>query len=362
MAFEFYAGNPHLVEAFKKLVKKINNPGRMAVTLAPPSARILLEGPPGTGKTLFADECWEHLNHETILKWKRFDLSLNNVNSEYVGQKESKIIKVFAEIHRWLLADELNRAFIFMDEVESLVPLVGSNTNGSDSDVKVRAVVLQGIESHLDPNFGANVDKDKNVDIGVEGKGKSQTKTPKMKDRSLIIAASNMKSKIDPALIRPGRIDQHWFIDYLKTPDEIKMVFDVFVRKYKLGSELTEGFLTNIANVLAKTEVTTASRISTLFQYAFEAAEEEAVLKGKSELWDQIGRNPTEENIEMMRAFVRIVFDEHHLLEEVKKQLEVLLRDLDLPETTKGHIQEGLNVIKPQHDTRKEKILESFTQ
>jgi transitional endoplasmic reticulum ATPase len=358
-AFEHYAGNPELVATFKRLVDKLNNPGLMAVTLAPPSARILLEGPPGTGKTMFVDEGWEYLNHNSILKWKRFDLCLPNVNSEYVGQKESKIIKLFAEIHQWLLEDNTHRALIFMDEVESLVPLIESKSSASgDTDIKVRAVILQCLEGHLDPNFGSNVNKDKDVEVGVEGKGKDQVSTPKLKDRALIIAATNMKAKVDPALIRPGRIDQHWFIDYLKTPEDIKSVLDVFIKKYKLHEEIGEVFLTNIANVLAMTEVTSASRIASMFQYAFAAAEEDALTYGSKTLWEKVGKDPCPENVEVMRAFVRVIFDESHLLDEIKKQLDVLLRDLQLSEQKKLHIQDGLKVIKPKTDSRKQRILE----
>jgi proteasome-associated ATPase len=142
---------------------------------------ILLYGPPGCGKTLIAKAVANSLAKkvaETTGNEKIRSYFLNikgpELLNKYVGETERQIRLVFQRARE--KADEGVPVIVFFDEMDSLFRTRGT---GISSD----------IESTIVPQLLAEID-------GVEA----------LRD-VIVIGASNREDLIDPAILRPGRLD-----------------------------------------------------------------------------------------------------------------------------------------------------------
>jgi len=142
---------------------------------------ILLYGPPGCGKTLIAKAVAASLAKKVAevsgdTEAKSFFLNIKGPEllNKYVGETERQIRLIFQRARE--KSEEGMPVIIFFDEMESLFRTRGS---GISSD----------IESTIVPQLLAEID-------GVE--------TLK---NTIVIGASNREDLIDPAILRPGRLD-----------------------------------------------------------------------------------------------------------------------------------------------------------
>ena len=153
--------------------------------LSPPKG-ILLYGPPGCGKTLIAkavaNSIAKKLGHLTGREVKSFFLHVKGPEllNKYVGESERQIREVFKKAKE--RAQEGMPVIVFFDEMDSLFRTRGT---GISSDV----------ESTIVPQFLAEID-------GVE----------RLRN-VIVIGASNRQDLIDPAVLRPGRLDVKIRID-----------------------------------------------------------------------------------------------------------------------------------------------------
>lgn len=148
--------------------------------LRPPKG-ILLYGPPGSGKTLIAKAVANSLSHEDSGA-RTYFLSIKGPEllNKFVGETERQIRAIFARARS--LASTDVPVVIFFDEMEALFRTRGS---GISSDVETMIV----------PQLLAEMD-------GVESL-----------DNVVIIGASNRADMIDPAVLRPGRLDVRIRVD-----------------------------------------------------------------------------------------------------------------------------------------------------
>ena len=130
-----------------------------------PPKGILLYGPPGTGKTLLAKAV------ATESEVNFISVKGPELLSKWVGESERGVREVFRK------ARQAAPCIIFLDEVDSLVP-----PRGRDYGTGVTERVVSQVLTELD---------------GLET----------LKD-VVVIAATNRPDMIDPALLRPGRIDR----------------------------------------------------------------------------------------------------------------------------------------------------------
>ena len=147
---------------------------------------VLLYGPPGCGKTLIAkavaNSIAQKLAHLTSKEVRSFFLHVKGPEllNKYVGESERNIREVFKKAKE--KADDGFPVIVFFDEMDALFRTRGS---GISSDV----------ESTIVPQFLSEID-------GVE----------RLRN-VIVIGASNRQDLIDPAVLRPGRLDVKIKID-----------------------------------------------------------------------------------------------------------------------------------------------------
>jgi proteasome-associated ATPase len=171
--------------------------------LRPPKG-ILLYGPPGCGKTMIAKAVANSLAQRVAEKTGRDDVRSYFLNvkgpellNKYVGETERQIRLIFQRARE--KSAEGFPVIVFFDEMESLFRTRGS---GVSSDVETTIV----------PQLLAEID-------GVES----------LKD-VVVIGASNREDMIDPAILRPGRLDVKIKVDR-PDADSAREIFAVYLHE-----------------------------------------------------------------------------------------------------------------------------------
>jgi len=129
---------------------------------------ILLYGPPGCGKTFIARALGKRISYEFI------EVMPSDLASTYVHGTQEKIGKLFKK------AEESAPAILFFDELDALVP----DRSGHDVHYHYAAEVNEFLVQLNECS----------------------------KRRILVIGATNLVRKVDPAIKRPGRLDKHIFV------------------------------------------------------------------------------------------------------------------------------------------------------
>ncbi len=193
--------------------------------VAPPHG-ILLYGPPGCGKT-FLVKAIAGSGQANVLSVKGAE-----VLNKWVGESERAVRDLFRR------AREAAPAVVFLDEVDALAPTRGQSTDGGTTDRVVASLLTE-----LD-----GVEELRNV---------------------VIIGATNRPDLIDPALLRPGRLER---LIYVPPPDaEARTaILTAAVKRVPLGEGVdlvdlgvrTEGYSAADCAALVREAALTAMRES----------------------------------------------------------------------------------------------------
>ena len=159
----------HISELNMTVISPILTPDLYSNLGITPSSGTLLWGPPGCGKTLLAKAC-ANSSHANFISVKGPEL-LN----KYVGESERAVRQVFSR------ARSSVPVIIFFDELDALAP----RRDGTSSEASAR--VTNTLLAELD---GVGSDRD-----GI-----------------YVIAATNRPDMIDPAMLRPGRLETLLFV------------------------------------------------------------------------------------------------------------------------------------------------------
>ena len=162
------AGADEAKEELREIVDYLRNPKRFKEIGAKVPKGVLLHGPPGTGKTLLA----KAVAHESGATF--FSQSAASFVEMFVGVGAARIRKLFKA------ARKKSPAIVFIDEIDAVGGHRGHDVSGErDQTLNQLLVEMDGFTSRKDV---------------------------------VVIAASNLLEKLDPALLRPGRFDRQIFV------------------------------------------------------------------------------------------------------------------------------------------------------
>jgi cell division protease FtsH len=168
------AGAEEAKDELREVVEFLRDPKRFKKLGAHVPKGILLHGPPGTGKTLLA----KAVANES--KAQFFAQSASSFVEMFAGLGAARIRRLFRE------ARKNAPAIIFIDELDAVGATRGKDVSGEkDQTLNQLLVEMDGFQ-------GA--------------------------DNLVVIAASNLLDKLDPALLRPGRFDRQIFV----SPPDLK--------------------------------------------------------------------------------------------------------------------------------------------
>jgi len=163
------AGIEEAKDELREVVEFLRDPARFKKLGARVPRGILLHGPPGTGKTLLA----KAVAHEANAKF--FAQSAASFVEMFAGLGASRIRRLFRE------ARKAAPAIIFIDELDAVGARRGTQDSSGEKDQTLNQLLVE-----------------------LDGFSGSQD--------LVVIAASNMLEKLDPALLRPGRFDRQIFV------------------------------------------------------------------------------------------------------------------------------------------------------
>ncbi|KAF9522152.1 P-loop containing nucleoside triphosphate hydrolase protein [Crepidotus variabilis] len=182
-------------ELHMAVVQPIKRPELFSAVGIDAPCGVLLWGPPGCGKTLLA-KAVANESRANFISVKGPEL-LN----KYVGESERAVRQVFSR------ARASAPCVIFFDELDALVP------RRDDSLSESSARVVNTLLTELD-----GLDARKSV---------------------YVIAATNRPDMIDPAMVRPGRLDKLLYVD-LPTGSERVEILRTLMRKMPIGGDAYE--------------------------------------------------------------------------------------------------------------------------
>jgi transitional endoplasmic reticulum ATPase len=187
---------------------------------------LLLYGPPGCGKT-FLVKAIAGSGQCNVLSVKGAELL-----SKWVGESERAVRELFRR------AREAAPTLVFLDEVDALAPVRGQSTDGGTTDRVVAALLteLDGVESLRDV---------------------------------VVVGATNRPDLVDPALLRPGRMERLVFVPPPDADARVQILkaaskgvpLDASVDLTQLGAR-TEGFSAADCSALVREAALTAMRES----------------------------------------------------------------------------------------------------
>ena len=246
VTFDDVAGIDEAKEELEEIVEFLRNPQKFSRLGGKIPKGALLEGPPGTGKTLLA----RAIAGEAGVPF--FTISGSDFVEMFVGVGASRVRDMFEQ------AKKNAPCIVFIDEIDAVGRHRGAGYGGGNDE---REQTLNQLLVEMD-GFEANE--------GV-----------------IIIAATNRKDVLDPALLRPGRFDRQVTVGNPDIKGREK-ILGVHARKTPLGPDVdlrviargTPGFSgADLANLVNEAALT-AARIGRRFvaMVDFEAAKDKIMM------------------------------------------------------------------------------------
>ncbi|CAD49173.1 26s proteasome aaa-ATPase subunit Rpt3 [Plasmodium falciparum IGH-CR14] len=185
-----------------------------------PPMGILIYGPPGTGKTMLV----KAVANETQVTF------IGVVGSEFVQKYLGEGPRMVRDVFR--LARENSPSIIFIDEVDAIATKRFDAQTGADREVQR---ILLELLNQMD-----GFDKSTNVKV---------------------IMATNRADTLDPALLRPGRLDRK--IEFpLPDRKQKRLIFQTIISKMNVSSDV------NIESFVVRTDKISAADIAAIAQEA----------------------------------------------------------------------------------------------
>ena len=214
----------------------------------PPNG-VLLYGPSGCGKTLIVKAAANEANANFI------SVKGPEILSKWLGESEKAVRSIFKK------ARQLSPCIVFFDEIDSITPVRGSDSN------KASERVVNQILTELD---------------GIE-----------KREGVIFVAATNRPDLIDSALLRPGRIDR--FV-YVPAPDKVtrKKILEIQTKSMPLKA-------VDLNDVVARTENFSGADLEAVCReaaiFAIRASRKEVSQENFSKAVEKVGPSLSEDVI-----------------------------------------------------------------
>ncbi|XP_010691090.2 AAA-ATPase At3g50940 [Beta vulgaris subsp. vulgaris] len=205
----------------------------------------LLYGPPGTGKSSLIAAIANYL------KFNIYDLQLASIDNDSTLRK--------------LMISISNKSILVIEDIDCASGLSGKNAASTrEYDYYL------GDSDHDDDNYEYN--HDANHEVAAPNKKSEQTLSlsgllnfvdglwSSCGDERIIILTTNYKERLDPALLRPGRMDMHIHMSYLRMPG-----FRILASNY-LGITEEHSLFEKIEELLETTDVSPAEAAEELIR------------------------------------------------------------------------------------------------
>lgn len=173
VTFDDVAGADEEKEELQEIADFLKNPEKFTEIGARIPHGLLLVGPPGTGKTLLARAVAGEAGVQFL------SISGSDFVEMYVGVGAGRVRDLFEQ------ARKIAPAIVFIDEIDAVGRKRGSGLGGGHDEKEQTLNQLLVEMDGFAPNLGV-----------------------------IVMAATNRKDILDPALLRPGRFDRHITVNY----------------------------------------------------------------------------------------------------------------------------------------------------
>jgi len=235
-----WAGSQEVLEECSEIVTYLNHPENYVRAGAMIPKGILMDGPPGTGKTLLAKAIASEAKAYFI------EMSGSEFIEMYVGLGALRVRNLFAD------ARAHTPCVIFIDEIDA----IGKKRSGAEG-----------------PSSGGNDEKDQTLNQLL-----AEMDGFKSNSGIIVLAATNRKDVLDPALLRPGRFDRLVTIPLPDFRSRVQ-IYDLYLQKRNgtvsndiISTELAKmsgGFSgADIQNILNEAAIWTARKNETILTRA----------------------------------------------------------------------------------------------
>jgi len=221
ITFEDYKGNPEVLESAKQVVTLVRGVKKFKQMGGQPIRGLLLEGPPGTGKSYLG----QAIATEAGVPFGY--LSAPSIQGMFMGMDTMRVMSLYNKARK--LARKHGACILFIDEIDA----IGKARSGSGGGMGMGMMGMMGggggalneLLNQMDP---LPRDGWKSKFLRWFGMRRGRSEQPPV----LTVAATNIVSVLDPALLRPGRFDRQLRVG-APSFDGRKEVFEYYLSKVK---------------------------------------------------------------------------------------------------------------------------------